>query len=176
MLSAAEIDSGSGGLRTTQRAFLEALAKTGSMTAAAASIGISRDTPYGWLAAEGYSPSAVEDEESPPDGTFAHALRQAKSMAAEHALGKLHDIVDKAEGMPSAISAMFTVKRWYPQYRDQLNVKHSGAVLQARVDLNQLSPTERVELAGLLHRRLLAGGSGESDVAVDEEVSEDGGG
>lgn len=152
MLTAAEIESGRDGLRATQRRFLQAFCDSGSITQACNDAGISRQAPYDWLWAEGFHSTEVDDA---PAGTFAYALLQAKRMVAEDVLGEVHrQALSSSQGMPAAIQRIFITKRWMPEYRDQLNVRHSGAVLQARVDVNHLNPDERVELLGLIQRRL----------------------
>ena len=171
MLSVAEIQSGTAGLRATQLRFLEAVVDTGSLTDAAKACGITRQSAYDWMQAEGYKVDTLSDA---PVGTFSCALLQAKQMAAEHALGTLHRI-QQGDGMPAAVSAMFTVKRWYPEYRDQLNVRHSGAVLNARINLNELDATERTELLSLVQRRLLLS-QAEGDVALPDPTEDVGGG
>jgi hypothetical protein len=153
MLTVAELNSvDASGLRATQRAFLDALAETGSMTRACSIVGIERTTPYHWIQAEGFNRTEPEDA---PEGTFTHALQRAKMIAAENVLGQVHaQALSDSAGMPAAIQRMFVVKRWMPEYRDQLNVKHSGAVLTGRIDLNQLDQDERRDLLGLVARRL----------------------
>ena|SRR3990167_734493 len=147
MLTVAEIESGRDGLRATQRAFLDALAASGSMTVAAKRVGVPREVPYGWMYREGFS---TGEEEEAPEGSFTHACLLAKRQAADAVLGRTYEeALSDSAGMPAAVQRMFIVKRWMPEYRDQLSVKHSGAVLQARVDLDALDADAR---AFLLHR------------------------
>ena len=134
-----------------QKQLLEAVEHYGSFTKAADAVGIARATVYNWIDADKQTGLLEEDA---PESSFLGKLRRAKMLAAESMLGVSFDHAMNDGGMPATIERFFHLKRWFPEYRDQLNIKHSGAVLHARVDLNQLDSSERIELLRLTQRRL----------------------
>lgn len=167
-LTVTERQTDADGLRPTQRAFLTALADTGSLIDAARRIGIDRTSHYDWLRAEGMLRVLQDDVDPPESAPYARAFLLAKRMGGDRILerAEAHALSD-ATDMPATINRIFHIKRWHPAYRDSLNVRHSGAVLSARVDLNQLDPTERADLLRLTQRRLLLLEQG--DVAVGDD-------
>lgn len=51
--------------------------------------------------------------------------------------------------MPDVL-AMFLLKGAYPdRFRDNVTVKHQGAILHANLDLNALDPADRAQLLAL---------------------------
>ena len=145
MLTVSEIESvNDDGLRATQAAFLEAVIDTGSMTDAAEQLGISRRSPYNWVASEEYHGTS----------SFTDALALAKKAAGERAAGRVFQHSMTTQGMPGVIASIAFAKRYDSGWNDQLNIRHSGAVLSAHIDLAELDQSERADLLGLMARRL----------------------
>lgn len=160
------------GHRPKQVAFLTVLADCGSIQEAADTVGIDRRSHYDWLVVEQRAGIDTTAEDQAPEGSYLAAFSRAKRMYADRIRerSERHAISEK-EDMPAVVNRIFQIKRYFPEYRDQLNVKHSGSVLQARVDLNQLDPEERADLLRLTQRRLLMLESGEN-VAPDSSEGE----
>lgn len=150
MLSVAEQTSD---IRPTQQAFLNALLECGSITEAAQRIGIDRSSHYDWLESE-RARGLDTSEESPTPTSYAHAFLRAKRIAADRIRERSEQqALSDEDSMPNTIARIFHIKRWFPEYRDQLNVKHSGTVWHANVDLNALSDTDRAQLLSLAAER-----------------------
>lgn len=135
---------------TIKDAFLEAVIDTGSITDAAEQVGISRQSPYDWLDAE-YSRGV--DKNEPEAGSFAYRLLQAKRLAGEKAAGRIHWHSNHSPGMPGVIASIAAAKRYDPLWNDKLEVRHSGTVWTAHVDLNALSDADRAQLLSLAAER-----------------------
>jgi len=104
-------------------------------------VGVHRDTPYGWL----------ERERLRGQGTpFADALLRAKEQLADTYEEHLFERARSEKGMPGVVSSIFMLKALRPDtYRETVQVKHSGTVWNASVDLTAMSPDERAQLIEL---------------------------
>ena len=146
MLSVTEIQTAD----HLREAFLEAVVDTGSITDACDAIGIARRTPYGWIERE---TAAGIDPDSPQPGSFMHSLAQAKRLAGEKAAGRIHWHSNHSPGMPGVIASIAAAKRYDPLWNDRMEVRHSGTVWHANVDLGTLSDGDRAQLLALAAER-----------------------
>lgn len=107
----------------------------------------------------------MADYEAAPEGTFAHAITQAKRLAGERAAGRIMHHAMHSPGMPGVVAAIATAKRYDPGWNDSLNVRHSGTVTNVNIDLAAMPPADRArlfELAALHERQKLLDHPGES--------------
>ncbi len=133
-------------LEHAQALFIETYPRYGTIAHAARACGISPDAARDWVR-----------EHEGTESSFARAWSYAKEHGCDEILHEMIEATRQNPGtMPSQVSRMFLIKAQRPEYRDQLNVRHSGAVLSARVDLAHLEPAERAQLLGLVARKLEA--------------------
>ena len=82
--------------------------------------------------------------------SFADALIRAKEEAGDLLLSRLHaQALGAGTAMPDTVARIFLVKGYKPEFRDQVQVNHSGAILNAHVDLSTMLPADRVALLQL---------------------------
>jgi hypothetical protein len=130
-------------------AFLDALRDKYTVRHAAAAAHVGRRTVYDWRE---------------QDAAFAAAWDEAREDAIEALESTMYDKALSGE----TLAGFFMLKGMRPDvYRDNVSIKHSGAVLTARMDLNQLDAQEKAALLRLIQHRL------ESNVA--DSVSRDAG-
>jgi hypothetical protein len=130
--------------------FLEALRDKYTVRHAAALARVGRRTVYDWRE---------------QDAEFAAAWDEAREDAIEALESTMYDKALAGETLPG----FFMLKGMRPDvYRDNVSIKHSGAVLTARMDLDQLDPREKAELFQLVYRRMksLQSPDTESNVAT----------
>lgn len=133
-----------------QRALLAALPHHYSVSAAAAAIGIGRRTVYDWLARH-HCPNGDTCREG---NCFPHAFAQAKEEAVENLEARMFTKALTGDTAWDATRGIFLLKSLKREvYGEQLNVRHSGTILQAHVDITALSPEDRVSLLSLAARR-----------------------
>lgn len=122
------------GMTAPQRAFIAAYPTYRTITSTCNELGIGITTVRGW---EELNPS------------FKRAFEEAKE-----AVGDLveAEMLNRAMAGKSAMSdtlLIFATKRFKPEYREQIAVKHSGAVLNATLDLATLAADDRMALLNL---------------------------
>lgn len=117
-----------------QTAVLAALPEAGSLTAAADAVGVHRTNIHHW-------------QQVP---AFAVALSRAKELCGDLILSRLHQqALSASESMPSVVARIFLTKGYKPEFRDNVTVRHEGAVLHASMDLDALPPEDRIRLLEL---------------------------
>ena len=123
-------------------AFLEALRAKYTVRHAALAAGVGRRTVYDW-----------RDQ----DADFAQAWADAR----EDCIERLEETMyEKALG-GETLAGFFMLKSMRPDvYRDNVTIKHTGAILDAQIDLNQLSEDARQFLLGRLASRLVEARTG----------------
>lgn len=140
---------------TRRQRFLRLLAELGTVTAAAAGAGISRDTAYRWKAEEPEFAAAWADaEEQAADDMEAEARRRAMAGVNEPVYqgGKKVGAVRRF----SDTLLIFLLKGARPEkFRERVSAEHSGPgggpiPVAATVDLKALSDEELAQLEGLL--------------------------
>lgn len=116
-----------------QRAILIALPQSPSLTAAARTIGIHRDTAYGW---------------AERDPAFADALRRAKEEHADNLEAELYRRAMSGEGQMPDTLGIFMLKGYRPMFRESatLNVRQDIRITHS---IAELSPDDRIALLQL---------------------------
>lgn len=119
------------GLSPIQRAFLEAYATLGTITAAAEAIGISRQSAYDWDHGQG----------TPFGDAFLRAKLAVGDMVEREAIRRAME----GESRMADVLLMFAVKRHKPEYRENYTVTHQGQVDHRHL-MVEMTATERTAL------------------------------
>lgn len=143
-------------LTPEQRNFLLAYPLHGSISSAAAAIGVHRTSVYNWQA---------ESE------LFADALLQAKEEAADLLEAELRRRAMTGEGQMPDTLGIFLLKGYRPMFRDSYNVNVQSVSITASLDaLADMSPDEQLSLLDIARaaaaRRLSRGGAADEPLPL----------
>ena len=131
-------------LAARKAAFLTAYANTGTVTAAAAAIGLDPHRVHEWM----------REDHPAYDPAFAPRFALAKEAAADAIEAALIAQAKRGRTAWDTTAAIFLLKGYRPQFRDTVTVHQRTESISLTLDLAELAPADKAALLSRLADKL----------------------